>query len=99
MVAMLRRDVYLRLKGQDERMAGFYGWMAYDFPFRRDKVLKAKTAKSGEYYWAIFGDEGEPGLQRGLSKHNRAIYHENAVSGKLHSKYGILNFHYHYEIL
>jgi hypothetical protein len=99
MVAMLRRDVYLRLKGQDERMCGYYGYMAYDFPYRRDKILKIKSKKSGEFYWAVFGDEGEPGLVRGLSRHNRAIYHENVIANKLHSMHGILNFHYKYEVL
>ena len=98
MVAFLRRDVYLKLKGQDERMAGHYGWMSYDFPHRRDKVLGVKTLKQN-YYWAVLGDEGEPGLKRGLSKENRKIYRENANSGKLHSVHGILNFHFTYEIL
>ena len=98
MVAFLRRDVYLKLKGQDERMAGHYGWLSYDFPYRRDKILGVKTLKQN-YYWAVLGDEGEPGMKRGLSKENRAIYKENARSGKLHSAYGILNFHYVYEVL
>lgn len=98
MVAFLRRDVYLRLKGQDERMAGHYGWMSYDFPYRRDKVLGAKTSKQN-YYWAVLGDEGEPEMKRGLSRENRIVYKENARSGKLHSVHGILNFHFTYAIL
>jgi len=40
MVAMLRRDIYTKLKGQDERFAGRYGYLSYDFPYRRDKILK-----------------------------------------------------------
>ena len=98
MVAFLRRDVYLRLKGQDERMCGYYGYMAYDFPNRRDNILKAKSIKANGY-WAVFGDEGEPGLKRGLSPHNRQIYKENARAGKLHSAAGILNCHFTFERL
>ena len=96
MVAFLRRDVYLALKGQDERFAGHYGYMSYDFPYRRDKIYGAISQKSN-YYWAVLGDEGEPGLKRGLSKENRRLYHENAQSGKLHPIGGILNFHYTFE--
>lgn len=96
MVALIRRDVYLRLKGQDERMSGHYGYMSYDFPYRRDRLLGVKSMKSN-YYWAVFGDQGEPGLKRGLSKENRAIYHDNIRNGKLHSVHGILNFHFTYE--
>ncbi len=95
MVAMLRRDVYLRLKGQDERMCGEYGYFAYDFPYRRDKILGVKTMKA-DSYWAVFGDEGEPSLKRGLSQRNRRLYHENANAGKLHSTHGILNCHYEF---
>lgn len=98
MVAFLRRDVYLRLKGQDERMSGRYGWMCYDWVFRRDKVLKTITATEN-HYWAVVGDEGEPGLKRGMHPENRAIYQENARAGKLHSTHGILNFHYWYQEL
>lgn len=96
MVALLRREVYLALKGQDERMAGNYGWMSYDFPYRRDKLLGVKSMKSN-YYWAVFGDQGEPGLQRGLSNENRKVYKDNVNAGKLHSIHGILNFHYTFE--
>lgn len=96
MVALLRRNVYLALKGQDERFAGHYGYMSYDFPYRRDRLYGTISKKSG-YYWAVFGDQGEPGLQRGLSVENRRLYHENANAGKLHSMHGILNFHFTYE--
>jgi len=98
MVALLRREVYLALKGQDERFAGHYGFMAYDFPYRRDKLYGVKTQKSS-YYWAVFGDNGEPGLKRGLSHENRSLYHENVNAGKLHSIHGILNFHFTFEKL
>ena len=96
MVALLRRDVYLTLKGQDERLCGRYGYMSYDFPYRRDKILGVISQKEN-YYWAVFGDQGEPGLRRGLHPENKRIYHENAIAGKNHSMHGILNFHFTYE--
>jgi len=96
MVALLRRDVYLKMKGQDERFAGHYGYMAYDFPFRRDRILGTISQKSN-FYWAVLGDEGEPGLKRGLSRENRQLYHENVKANKPHPIGGILNFHYDYE--
>lgn len=98
MVGMMRRDAWLRLKGQDERMCGHYGYMAYDLPYRRDKLLKVQTVKES-FYWAVLGDGGEPNLKRGLSKHNRHIYHQNVNAGKLHSMHGILNFHFTMERL
>lgn len=98
MVAMMTRMAYIRLKGQDERMAGRYGYLSYDFPYRRDKLLGVKSIKQN-MYWAVFGDQGEPGLKRGLHPKNRSIYHENVNAGKLHSAYGILNFHFRVERL
>ena len=98
MVALLRRLAYTKLKGQDERMAGNYGYFSYDFPYRRDKILGVKSIKTNGY-WAVFGDEGEPGLRRGLSSHNREIYKENVRANKLHSMHGILNFHFTVEVL
>ena len=45
MVAMIKREDWLKLKGQDEQFCGSYGYMAYDFPYRRDKLLGIKTIK------------------------------------------------------
>lgn len=98
MVSLLRRDVYTALKGQDERFAGHYGYMSYDFPYRRDTIQKTISQKAN-YFWAVLGDEGEPGLKRGLSVENKRIYHENANAGKPHSIHGILNFHFTFERL
>ena len=97
MVTLLRRDVYLKLKGQDERFAGHYGWMAYDWPMRyRRAGVKTTTIN---YYWAVIGDEGEPGLKRGLSVENRRVYRENCLSNSYQHPAGLLNFNYHYERL
>ena len=98
MVSLLRRDVYTAMKGQDERFAGNYGYMSYDFPYRRDTIQKTISQKAN-FFWAVLGDEGEPGLKRGLSVANKRIYHENARAGKPHSIHGILNFHFTMERL
>lgn len=97
MTTLFRRDVYLALKGQDEQFAGNYGWMPYDWKSRYLKLGVESTTV--HYYWAVIGDEGEPGLKRGMSPENRRIYRNNAVSDKLHSMHGILNFHFTYSVL
>ena len=97
MTTIFRRDVYLTLKGQDERFAGHYGWMPYCWKARYTRAgVKTATVSS---YWAVIGDQGEPGMIRGLSTVNRRIYRENAMMTKLHSKHGILNFQFNYSVL
>lgn len=98
MVSMFRRSMYIKLKGQDERFAGRYGWMAYDWKARYHGLLKAKSRQTN-YYWAVLGDEGEPGLKRGLHPQNRIYYKENARMNHPHNRHGILNFRYDYEVL
>ena len=100
MVGFLKREAWVKLKGQDERFARHYGFMAYDLPYRRDKVLGFNTVKES-YYWAVLGDGGEPGLKRGLSAHNRRLYHENANRTERDGQYdgGLLNFNYTVEKL
>jgi glycosyltransferase involved in cell wall biosynthesis len=95
MVTLFRRDMYLKLKGQDERFAGNYGWMAYDWPMRYKRAGIQTATISG--YWAVVGDDGEPGLKRGLSVENRRIYRSNANSGSYQHPEGILKFTYTYE--
>ena len=96
MTSMMTRDLYLKLKGQDERFGGNYGYMAMDWHDRYNNIFHARNGK-GRYYWAVIGDEGEPGLKRGMSERNRRYYKENSVSGHPHHPNGILNFQYSYE--
>lgn len=98
MTSLMTRDLYLKLKGQDERFSGGYGYMAYDWHNRYANIYKAVSTK-GRYYWAVFGDDGEPGLKRGLSERNRRFYRENSVVGHPQHPAGILNFKYGYETL
>jgi len=97
MTTLFRRDVYLALKGQDERFGGNYGYMPYCWKSRYTKAgIKTATIN---HYWAVIGDGGEPGIKRGMSPINRQFYKENARSGKLHSKHGILNYQFNYKTL
>jgi len=99
MVSVMRRSLYTRMKGQDERFARKYGYFAYDWKYRMKK-LGVKSAKIHGYN-AIVGDGGEPGLQRGLSPKNRSLLHENANRPQNDGQYsgGMLNFNFTVETL
>lgn len=97
MVSFMRRSLYTRMKGQDERFARKYGYMAYDWKWRLKKLGVASKKIHG--YIAIIGDEGEPGLKRGLSPQNRSLLHENAHRTDGQYAGVILNFNYTVERL
>ena len=69
-----------------------------DFFNRENNMLKSKTVMSN-FYWAIFGDEGEPGMKRGMSEINRRFYRENSMSGNWQHPEGIIRCTYTYETL
>lgn len=98
MTSLITRNLYLQLKGQDERFCGNYGYMAMSWHDRYNNIYRAKTVKSG-YYYAIIGDGGEPGMRRGMSEANRKIYRETSKLGKVQHPDGILNFTYTLERL
>lgn len=95
MVTVMRRDLYARMKGQDEKFAGAYGYFAYDWKWRMKK-LGVKSSKIHGYN-AIIGDGGEPGLKRGLSPRNRSLLHQNAHRTDGQFSGGILNFNFTFE--
>lgn len=96
MTSLITRDLYLRLKGQDERFCGSYGYMAMDWHDRYNNIYHARNAKCG-HYWAIIGDGGEPDMVRGMSKINRQFYKDNSVRNHPQHPEGILKFTYTYE--
>jgi len=96
MTSLFTRDLYLKLKGQDERFGGSYGYMAMDWHDRYANIYKARCALS-KHYWAVVGDEGEPGMSRGMSARNRRFYRENSLRNHPQHPGGILNFTYTYE--
>ena len=97
MVSILRREVYSKMKGQDERFCGQYGWMTYDWVFRYKKMAKIESQLVNSF-WAVI-DGGEPGLVRGMSPKNYGFYQENARLLRLQPPGGILNFTYTIETL
>ena len=96
MTSMMTRELYLKLKGQDERFGGNYGYLAMDWHNRYANMRETRNGK-GKYYWAVFGDEGEPGMNRSMSPINRRIYRENSLRQTCQHPNGILNFTYVYE--
>lgn len=103
MDTLIRRDVYLTLKGQDERFCGRYGYMAYDWVFKYKFALKLKSAAVESGYF-IVRDGSEPEMKRGMSPENRRLYVNNVAAWEKdnnwrHSEHGILNFQYVYEVL
>jgi len=97
MVTTIRRDMYIKLKGQDERFCGRYGWMAYDWASRYRRLTGFKSTRIGNFY--IIKEGSEPNMKRGMSPENLKYYRENARSPHIHSSHGILNFTYDYEVL
>lgn len=97
MVSVVRRSMYTRMKGMDERFARNYGYMCYCYKARM-RMLNIKSSKI-HGYWAVVGDGGEPNMRRGLSPVNRRIYHENANRTDGQFPGGIINFNYTVEYL
>lgn len=91
---MMRRDTYLKLKGQDERFCGRYGWMYYDW--KRRLLSQTKFSSVGTYYYVL---EGQSNLPHKNDQKNYHIYHSSARQGLIQSPIGILNFNYTIEIL
>src|SRR3990167_3062129 len=92
--AMIPREVYLRVKGMDERFAGEYGYMYYEWKHRLMHVAKVGFEAVGEYYYS---PDGQSDLKRSNSWRNLRLLRENGEKGCLQPPGGILNFHYQYE--
>jgi glycosyltransferase involved in cell wall biosynthesis len=94
--AMFPRDIYLFLKGQDERMTGRYGWMYYDWRQRLLNRAKVGFSSIGDYYYI---DEGQSNLSRFNHPQNLGFKRDNDRSGRAQGPEGILQFTYTYEKL
>lgn len=91
---LMRRDIYLKLKGQDERFCGRYGWMYYDW---RRKLLQITTfANVGAFYYVL---EGQSNLLHKNSSVNFGFLRDNTHNKRLQSPIGMLNFTYEVEHL
>ena len=87
--AMIRRDIYMKIKGQDERFCGRYGWMYYDL---RAKLLRLTQFTKAGYFW--FVRDAQSNLDRKTSSKNFGIYRRNARGELSQSPEGIINFTY-----
>lgn len=96
--AVIRRDIFVAMKGQDERMCGRYGWMFYDL--RRTLLCRIKTkfASADFYYYVdhLIDGGAQTNLPRRSSSANLKIHREHMQmpDGQMHTKDGILNFVY-----
>ncbi len=91
---IIRRDIYIALKGQNEEFSGQYGWMYYSW--KRKLLALTKLSQIGIFYYVV---EGQSNLTHKTSPRNYGIYHKECRSGKLQSPIGILNFNYTNETL
>ena len=91
---IIRRDIYFKLKGQDEQFAGRYGWMYYDW--RRRLLSITKFSQRGIFYYVV---EGQSKISHKTDPKNYYIYHQGCKEKKIQSPIGILNFSFFYETL
>ena len=94
--SMMKRDIYIFLKGKDEKFAGNYGWMYYDWKNRLLSKAKTKFGAVGQFYYVV---DGQCELSRNMAPRNFRVYRRNAVDEVTQSSIGILNFTYTMETL
>lgn len=96
--AIIRREIYLQVKGQDEQFCGRYGWMYYDWRSRLMKVCEFDEI--GEYFYTRDGQSGvgqEEKKYRRNDPINFGHYRRNCRGTTNQSPIGILNFSFIYE--
>jgi len=95
---ILHRDVYLKVKGCDERFAGKYAWACTDWRRRLDRA-KIKTERLlGVYYYVILEAETNT-LERRKHPDNYWLARQRKGEERTQSPEGILRFTYTYETL
>ena len=94
--AIIYRDTYALVKGQDEMFCGEYGWMYYEWRRKLLNRAKIKFGSIGMYYYT---QQGQSELSRSMSRRNQSLLKKNSREGLLQSPIGILNFTYTYEVL
>lgn len=99
MIAILRREMLVDVKGYDEQFCGRYGWDVPDF-MRRTGKWGAKEIGVGQYY--VVGDwwcneKNRTFNNKGVTKMDAVNYHHmvrNSRQDRMMSQIGILNFDY-----
>lgn len=94
--AIIKRDIYTRVKGHDERFCGEYGWMYYEW---RRKLLNRAQVKFGSIGSYFYTKDGQTSIPRGMSVRNASIMRHNSRNNVLQAPTGILNFTYTVEVL
>ena len=87
--AMFPRDIYLKLKGHDERFVGRYGWMYYDWRQRLLNRAKVEFSAIDFYYYIM---DGQTDLPRSNSSQNLSYKRDNDREKRMQGPEGILNF-------
>ena len=90
----LRREVYMKVKGCDERFTGAYGWACTDWRRRLDRA-GIKYADIPQRFWVVIDFETK--LTRRKSYRNYEYAREG--DGHTQSPIGVLNFKYTVENL
>lgn len=94
---MMRRELYLKVKGFDERFSGKYAWACTDWR-RRTARVDCKHEKVYVNYYVILNAETQT-LERRRSKENYSLAKQGGDREHIQSPKGILNFTYTYEEL
>ncbi|HEC64672.1 MAG TPA: glycosyltransferase family 2 protein [bacterium] len=92
---IMRRELFLKVKGYDERFCGRYGWMYYDWKHRLLVGAGTTFGSIGQFYYVV---DGQSNLKRKLEKENYRHYRINAVE-KRYQPQNILNFGYEFQVL
>lgn len=90
---LMKRDVYLKLKGRDEKFCGRYGWADYDWKRRLLGKAKISMAQIGYFYFVV---DGQSDISRRMHPTNYHHLRRNTKHKHLHDKTGILNFEFSY---
>lgn len=86
---ILRREVYMKTKGCDERFAGAYGWACTDWQ-RRLMRAEINTEEMLAFWWVVI--DAPTDLIRRKSYRNYEYARED--DGHIQSPVGVLNFRY-----
>lgn len=89
---MMRRELFLKVKGYDERFCGRYGWMYYDWRSRLLTGAKTLFSSVGYFYYVT---DGQSNISRRNDPKNFSLYRKNARAHVLQAP-NILNFTYEF---
>lgn len=96
-IAIVKREILLGIKGFDEEFCGYYGWDVPDFVDRADR-LGVKSASVNYYYtapvYSRMNDRGFMGDRPKMEPHNYHLRKRNERNKIIQKEKGILNFKY-----